>query len=90
MPVPAIRLGNTQRFIARDLTETPRPPIRYGTMGETEKIYDRLVKSEVAEKVDNPANGGSYLIDPVLYKRGKRWTEAALRHGWIIEMKQSA
>lgn len=82
-----VRLGNSQRFIARDLTDVPHVPLRYGTWGESEKIYDRLVETEVAEKIINPVSASVY---PFLYKRGQRWIEAALKYGWVTETKQSA
>lgn len=82
----AIRLGASQKYIAKRLTAAPEPPLEWGTASEVLRIYDRLIEMGIAEGVDNPALGtrqhGQDVQHPTLYKRGKRWNEAAARYGW--------
>lgn len=81
-----IRLGVSQKNIARLLTSEAAPPRQWGTQGETEKIYERLCELGIAERVENPAltdrrRGPIYHLH--LFKRGPQWAEIALRYGWI-------
>lgn len=81
-----IRLGISQKSLAKLLTDQPAPPRTWGTQGETEKIYERLCELGIAEKVENPALTDPRRRGPLmhlnLFKRGPKWPELAERYGW--------